>query len=132
MTVLLIAGETMPHEAWAQELKTADLKCTVVTDCHAASRFCLTHSLDVVVMDLHLPGGGVLALADLIVLRNPDVPIIPINTGEVFSDGCLFDVVPNARFMVTPETSGADLTQYVLYCASHPAQGRKADLVRYG
>jgi hypothetical protein len=131
MTVLLVTGDSMPHLAWKSALNMAGIECTVVTDGHDASRFCLTHALDAVVIDLDLPGGGVLALIDLIVLRNPDIAIIPINNGEVFSDGCLFEVIANARFMITPDTSGTDLAHCLLHCMARPAAGQDAPRLNY-
>ena len=48
-------------------------------------------------LDMELPRGEAIAVADFATYRNPDLPIIAVTARGFFSDGAIFELVPNAR-----------------------------------
>ena len=52
---------------------------------------------EALVLDMELPKGEAIAVADFATYRNPDLPIIAVTARGFFSDGAIFELVPNAR-----------------------------------
>jgi len=58
---------------------------------------------DVLVLDLMMPDVSVLAICDFATYRHPEIKIIVVTPNSFFSEGSIFDVVPNARgFLCAP------------------------------
>jgi len=72
---------------------------------------------DALVLDLVLPDGGAIAISDYATYRCPDVPIIAVTSTSFFSDGSIFDLIPNARSLMRtplrPDDLAAVLEHYV-------------------
>ena len=52
---------------------------------------------EALVLDMELAEGEAIAVADFATYRNPDLPIIAVTARGFFSDGAIFELVPNAR-----------------------------------
>lgn len=75
----------------------------------AAIDFLRFETFDALVLDLVLPDDGAIAISDYATYRYPDVPIIAVTSTSFFSDGSIFDLIPNARsLMRTPLRLNAD------------------------
>ena len=46
---------------------------------------------------MELPEDGAIAVADFATYRNPEMPIIAVTADSFFSDGTIFELLPNAR-----------------------------------
>ena len=72
-----------------------------------------THDVAVIVLDLVLEDGSAFAVADFASYRQPDAHVVFVTNTTFFSDGSIFQHVPNARAFVQRETPPNDLTEMV-------------------
>ncbi|MEJ6709415.1 MAG: hypothetical protein QNK92_11575 [Amylibacter sp.] len=60
-------------------------------------------AFDVLVLHITTKDASVLAISDFATYRNPDVAIIVVTANSFFSDGSIFELIPNARgYLHTP------------------------------
>jgi len=101
---------------WAKFLGRQGIACTLVTSAEAAYEALRQQSFDVMVLDVELPDGEALAVADLASYRNPDIPIIAVTARGFFSDSAIFELIPNARGLLReplrPEDMAALIEHY--------------------
>lgn len=72
-----------------------------------------TQDVAVIVLDLVLEEGSAFAVADFASYRQPDAHVVFVTNTTFFSDGSIFQHVPNARAFVQRETPPNDLTEMV-------------------
>lgn len=76
---------------------------------------------DVLVLDLLMPDTSVLAICDFATYRHPEIEIIVVTPRDFFSEGSIFDVVPNARGFLRTPVQPDDLAALV----EHYGRGKK-------
>ena len=69
--------------------------------------------VNVVVLDLVLPGGSAFAVADYASVRHPEAKVISVTSTSFFSDGSIFRYIPNACAFIRAETPVEDLAALV-------------------
>ncbi|QPH52769.1 hypothetical protein I0K15_13220 [Pontivivens ytuae] len=65
------------------------------------------------------------ALADLAVLRNPRVVIVPLADASVPNAQCVYDIVPNARTMLNTRVAPEDLAAVLCHVIETEAPMRE-------
>jgi DNA-binding NtrC family response regulator len=75
------------------------------------------HSWDVLVIDLVMPNASALAISDFASYKNPDISIIVVSASSFFSDGSIFDILPNARGFMNQPVEPDDLAAVVDHCS---------------
>jgi DNA-binding response OmpR family regulator len=70
---------------------------------------------DVIVIDLMLPNGSALAVADYARFRHADTNVLMVTDNAFFSDGSIFSLVPNARALLQTSTPPEDLAAMVAH-----------------
>jgi DNA-binding NtrC family response regulator len=122
MRVLIVEHNEDLGRLWASFLDRQGLNVTLATcqkDAIAAMRF---EEFDALVLELVLPDGGAIAISDYATYRFPEAPIITVTNSSFFSDGSIFDLIPNARGMMRTPLRPSDLAAMVEhYCP--PAKG---------
>ena len=75
------------------------------------------HDFDVqvVVIDLKLEKGSAIAVADFASYRQPDTRVIFVTRDRFFSDGSLFNLVPNMAAVLPERTPASDMAAIVDY-----------------
>ncbi|MEM8788345.1 MAG: hypothetical protein AAGE76_08780 [Pseudomonadota bacterium] len=68
---------------------------------------------DALVLDPAMEDGGGLPVADFASFRNPDIAILAITRSAFFSEGALFDLIPNARGVLREPVRPDDLAAYM-------------------
>ena len=117
MRVLLVQHNSGLSDLWSLFLrrKGVDVVCAF-TQAQAVDllRF---EEFDALILDLILPDGGAIAISDYATYRQPDVPIIAVTSTGFFSDGSIFELIPNARSLMRtplrPDDLVAVLEHYV-------------------
>lgn len=71
--------------------------CVLAGDGAEAEEALRESSFDTLVLDMELPRGEALSVADFASYRNPEIPILAVTARGFFSDGAIFELVPNAR-----------------------------------
>ena len=79
---------------------------------------------DVLVIDLMLPDASALAISDFASYKNPDISIIVVSASSFFSDGSIFELLPNARGFMNQPIEPDDLAAVVDHCTrpTNPAR----------
>ena len=76
---------------------------------------------------MELPKGEAIAVADFASYRNPDLPIIAVTARGFFSDGAIFQLVPNARGLLRTPLRLDDMAALIEhYGGRRAAQGEAA------
>ena len=81
---------------------------------------------DALVLDMELPAGDALAVADFATYRNPDMPIIAVTARGFFSDTAIFELVPNARGLLRAPLRLEDMAALIEhYGGRTPPRGQR-------
>lgn len=126
MKVLIVESTADLGRFWGRFLERKGCEVTLATtqkDAIAQMRFA---EFDALVIDLVLPDGGAIALSDYASYRYPEIPIITVTSSTFFSDGSLFDVMPNARGVMRAPFRPDDLAALLEHCVSHKANDHTA------
>ena len=124
MRVLIVEHNEDLARIWARFLRRSGVEVHVAhcqKDAIAAMRF---RDFDALVVELVLPDGGVIAISDYASYRFPDVPIVTVTDSNFFSDGSIFEVIPNARGIVRHPVGAGDLAAMLDHYSSQ--RGRKS------
>ena len=115
MVILIVAKDQGLSRIWARHLERLGHETLVVhaqdDAVHALSQI----AVDVIVLDLMLTNGSAIAVADYASYRWPDTRVVFVTNSTFFSDGSIFNHVPNAAAMVTEQTPPNDLAAIVEY-----------------
>ncbi len=95
--VLIVEHVDAIAELWSAFLRREGAICTIVSNAEAAYDALRLRPYAAVVLDMELPRGEALEIADFASYRIPEVPIIAVSARGFFSDSMIFDLVPNAR-----------------------------------
>jgi DNA-binding NtrC family response regulator len=106
---------------WAQFLERQGLTCTVAGSQPAAEAALRAADFDALVLDMELPEGTALAVADFATYRNPDIAIIAVTAHGFFSDGAIFELIPNARGLLRAPLRPEDMAALVQHYGAKAA-----------
>lgn len=130
MQVLIVEHNGDLARIWAGFLSRQGMTCVVAgvgSEAYAALR---SREFDALVLDMELPEGEALRVADFATYRNPDIPIIAVTARGFFSDGAIFQLIPNARGLLRaplrPEDMAALVEHYGERSAAAAASRRQA------
>jgi CheY-like chemotaxis protein len=97
-----------------------------VASSEAEAHQALRHdSFEAVVLDMEMPGGGALAVADFATYRDPDIPIIAVTARGFFSDSAIFELIPNARGLLRTPLRPEDMAALVEHYGGRHASGQR-------
>lgn len=115
MVVLIVA--TIPDLArlWARHLERIGHVAVVVHSQDDAVEFLRHSDAEVIVLDLMLEDGSAIAVADYASYRRPSAKVIFVTNSTFFSDGSIFNHIPNAAAMIKTQTPPNDLAAIVEY-----------------
>ena len=117
MRILLVQHNEDLSELWSRFLQRQGVEVVQASTQLAAINKLRFADFDALVLDLVLPDGGAIAISDYATYRCPDVPIIAVTSTSFFSDGSIFDLIPNARSLMRtplrPDDLVAVLEHYV-------------------
>jgi DNA-binding NtrC family response regulator len=101
---------------WARFLARQGLSCTLAGNAAEAYDALRLRPFDALVLDMELPKGEAIAVADFATYRNPEMPIIAVTARGFFSDSAIFELIPNARGLLReplrPEDMAALIEHY--------------------
>jgi CheY-like chemotaxis protein len=118
MKVLIVEWKPELGRLWARHLErvgaTVDIAMTEVE----AIDMLRETAFDAVVLDLTLPEGSALAVADFAAYRRPNARIVFVTNTTFFSDGSIFALSTNARAFLQSDMPPEDLAAIVQYHAA--------------
>lgn len=113
MRVLIVQSRPDLGQLWGQHLTRRGMNVTLCRSQSCAVRCLSTCDIDIIVMDIVLPGGAALAVADYASYRQPEARIIFVSSSSFFSDGSIFAHAANARAFVPAGTPPDDLAAMI-------------------
>lgn len=115
MRILIAEHQPELAEIWAAYLQRQGAEVVVAPSSDAALQLLRFQSFDVLIVELVMPDGGALTISDFVAYRHPDVPIIAVTASTFFSDGSLFQAMPNLRTLLRMPLKLDDLAALVTH-----------------
>lgn len=116
---VLIAEENLElGQLWANHLQRKGFGVICANSVADVLHNLQFNDFDVLIMNLDFPENSVLGVADLATYRNPDITIVVVTSGTFFSDGSVFDMIPNARGFFNNDVNPEDLAEIVKHYAA--------------
>ncbi len=122
MRVLIVEHNEDLGRIWASFLERNGLSVTLATSQTEAVDKMRFSEFDALVLELVLPDGGAIAISDYASYRFPDAPIITVTSSSFFSDGSIFDLIPNARGILRTPLRPDDLAAMITHYGTPAAQ----------
>lgn len=113
MRVLIVENNSELGKIWKRHLERHGVDVNLVNDQANAIKAIRNAEINLIVLDLDLPGASVFAIADFASYRRPDARVIFVTNSTFFSDGSIFRHVGNACAMVPSEVPPEDLCAMV-------------------
>lgn len=127
MQVLIVEHNGELAAIWAAFLGREGVECRVVRSASEARTALRADDFGAVVLDIELPGGEAFEVADFAGYRDPDIPIIAVTARDFFSDGAVFELIPNARGVLRQPLRPQDMAALVEHYGGRHAQTRDSE-----
>ena len=114
--VLIVESEVSLGELWQSFLQRQGFEVDLVGNQPDAIDKLRFKIWDALVIDLMLPNSSALAISDFASYKNPDISIIVVSASSFFSDGSIFELLPNARGFMNQPIEPDDLAAVVDHC----------------
>ena len=109
MNILLVQHNEGLSDLWTAFLRREGVRVTQAYSQAEAVDILRFNSFDALVLDVILPDGGAIAISDYATYRQPDIPIVAVTNSNFFTDGTIFDLIPNARSLMHTPVRPSDL-----------------------
>ena len=120
MQVLIVEGNPSLGWVWQRHLERCGCNVTLTHSQDEAVDALRRETVNIIVLDLVLEDGSAFAIADFASYRQPDAKVIFVTDTSFFSDGSIFQHIPNACALMPSELPPEDLTALVQhYGTSH-------------
>ena len=120
MRILIVEHNADQGRLWSRFLERQGLEVDLATSQRDAIAMMRFGDYDALVLELVLPDGGAIAISDYATYRFPDIPIITVTSSRFFSDGSIFQLMPNARGMMRTPFRPDDLAALLEHCTVKP------------
>ena len=124
MRILIVEHNEKLGQLWSRFLEQRGLTVELATSQKAAIANMRFNEFDALVLELVLPDGGAIAISDYATYRFPDIPIITVTSGSFFSDGSIFQLMPNARGLMRTPFQPDDLAALLEHCSPKDEQNK--------
>ena len=118
MRVLIAQQNAELGQLWAGFLEREGIEVTLALSQGEALARLRAQAFEALVLEMVLPDGGAIAIADFAAYRMPDVPVITVNSSSFFSDGSIFQLLPNVHSVMQAPVEGEDLAAMVSHLNS--------------
>jgi DNA-binding NtrC family response regulator len=95
--ILIVQPSLELAGVWARFLDRRGMRATLAATAAEAYEALRQCSYGALVLDMEMPAGEAIAVADFATYRDPGVPIIAVTADGFFSDSAIFELIPNAR-----------------------------------
>ena len=115
MRILIVVSNPDLGLLWARHLSRGGAEVVLATSQQEAIAEIRANPVDVIVVDVVLVRGSAMAIADFACYRRPESKVIFVSNSSFFSDGSIFQHIPNACAVMPAQVSAADLEAVVDY-----------------
>ena len=113
MRVLIAQHNAELGQLWAKFLEREGVITTLAVSQEEALKLIRIREFDALVLEMVMPDGGAIAIADFAAYRMPEVPVITVNSTSFFSDGSIFQLMPNVHTVMNAPVEATDLAALV-------------------
>ncbi|MDJ0628044.1 MAG: response regulator [Rhodobacter sp.] len=113
MRILIVESDAALARIWRRHLERQGAEVSVTQSEAEAVAALDGASVDIIVLDLVLDGGGAFAVADVARYRHPAARVIFVTNTTFFSDGSIFHYIPNACAFLPTATPPEDLAAVI-------------------
>ena len=113
MHVLIVESDRDLSEVWKRHLERQGASVEIATSQTAAVDCLQFREVNVIVLSLDLAEGSAFAVADFASYRHPKAGVVFVTRSSFFSDGSIFQLIPNAAAYIAAETRPEDLAAIV-------------------
>ncbi|GLQ35276.1 response regulator [Amylibacter marinus] len=131
MRVLIVENNLRRGEIWQRFLIRQGVNADLVPRQEDAISMLGETAFDVLVINITSSDPNILAVTDVAAFRNPNIAIIAVTSGSFFSDGSIFQLLPNARGCVSGDVPLEDLAAMVQHYGEKSGLGASAQGPRY-
>jgi DNA-binding response OmpR family regulator len=117
MSVLIVANNDSLGQLWCDHLLRQAIDTHLVFSADTAIEALNKTCPDLIVLDLDLPGGKALCIADYANFRFPEARVVFVTNSRFFSDGSIFNHASNACAYIPASTPLEDLSAIVQHYA---------------
>ncbi len=132
MKVLIVEHNEDLGRIWARFLERQGLEVELATSQKDAIQRMRFNEYDALVLEIVLPDGGAIAISDYATYRYPKIPIITVTSGSFFSDGSIFELMPNARGIMRTPFRVDDLAALIEHCVPNDEGARRNPIGKVG
>ena len=109
MRVLIVVSNPDLGDLWARHLSRNGADVVLATNERDAINNLRHHESDIIVVDVVQTEGSAIAIADFACYRRPGAKVIFVSNLTFFSDGSVFQHIPNACAVMSREVPPSDL-----------------------
>ena len=113
MDVLVVEPNDSIGRIWCNHLERQGAATVLAKSEEAAINALRFQNFDVLVINLLTPNCSVISISDFATYRSPDIAIIVVSSNSFFSDGSIFDIIPNTRGFLHSPVAPNDLAAMV-------------------
>lgn len=113
MPVLIVESQSERADRWKASLRAQGHEVLCVGSQREAVTIMQTHGVSLLIVNLDLPDGGALSVADFASYRHPKAKVIFVTDSNLFSDGSIFMHAGNACAYLPASTPAEDLVAMV-------------------
>lgn len=121
MDVLIVETNAELAGVWARHLGRSGAAIRIADSEDAAIKALEALRPNVIVLNLMLRSGSAIAVADFAAFRHPDAKIVFVTSSTFFSDGSIFNHIPNACAYLKEQTPPEDLAAIVEHYGARTA-----------
>lgn len=110
MKILIVESDTDLGQLWCNHMVRQGHEVWLAEDQHSAATALEQGDFNIIVLDVILARGSAFAVADLAVLRQPDIQIVFVTSTSFFSDGSIFNLNAKARAFLQADIPPEDPT----------------------
>lgn len=115
--VLIVESDENLGSTWRYFLERHGFDVTLAQTQKQALDNLRFNTCNVLIINLMMPDASALAITDFASYKNPDISIIVVSASNFFSDGSIFDILPNARGFMNYPIEPDDLVAVVDHCS---------------
>lgn len=113
MRVLIVVGNPDLGWVWRRHLERHGCDVTLAHSQQEAIEAIRVNEVSIIVLELVLEEGSAFAVADFASYRRPGAKVIFVSDSAFFSDGSIFQHIPNACALMPAEIAAEDLSALV-------------------
>lgn len=113
MRILILNNLLETADIWRHYLTRKGFDVTISSSFQGARKNIVDSLFDIAIISEDEELGEFLAFTDYASYRQPNMKIIAVTSNRFFSNGAIFNLIPNTQACLSPSTSSEDLSNWI-------------------